>query len=732
MRGGVIGRTQWWRGLVLMALTASVVAAQGVTSEGPALPRFSSMTELRRYLQPRGKVVAAKMPTILDQLTCKKATGTSSAVAPPPGSPLLPLGPAVLTGVVRDLGGTPLHGAQVYIPVLQVSTATGADGRFRLSVPLESLPVSRLVQARARSIGYTPHARDVTLRPGDSLHVEFSLCSDVNTLSEVVVSGASSLYGGESVTNTQHAGVDEGGIVKVVGDHLLVLRRGRLFTIAVGDRALKPVGMQDAFAPGTNPDGAWYDELLVHEDRAIVIGFSYEHDATELNLFRVGKDGSIRYEESHHLRSDDYYSSRNYASRIVGGRLVMYSPLYMDLEEDPMRSLPAMRRWPPPPRDSSFDLLVTPGRVFRLRDALDADEEVAIHTITTCELVSRPLACTATALIGPPGEVFYVSPKAVYVWVSEWRELTDGGSATSFVARLPLDGSSPRALGVVGSPVDQFSFLEDDEGFLNVLVNWDGSGNWMWMSEWDVEAIALLRVPIAMFGDGRREVPASRYRILPTPEHGMFHNRFVGRHLLYGGGNGWGVARTASSQLFVVPWRGGELARLELSHGTDRIEVLGSDAVVVGSGADALHFSGIRLGKEPAVVQQLRIPGLAQGETRSHGFFYRADAEWSGIIGLPVRSERSTGSAQLRHESASVVFVRNDGERFHGIGELAATPAAPLDDGCRASCVDWYGNSRPIFVRGRVFALLGYELVEGRITNGWISEVDRVSVAPRR
>ena len=31
-----------------------------------------------------------------------------------------------------------------------------------------------------------------------------------------------------------------------------------------------------------------------------------------------------------------------------------------------------------------------------------------------------------------------------------------------------------------------------------------------------------------------------------------------------------------------------------------------------------------------------------------------------------------------------------------------------------ASCVDWYGNARPIFLGDRMFALLGYELVEGR------------------
>jgi uncharacterized secreted protein with C-terminal beta-propeller domain len=35
----------------------------------------------------------------------------------------------------------------------------------------------------------------------------------------------------ESITNVQHAGVDEGGIVKVHGDHLVILRRGRVFAL---------------------------------------------------------------------------------------------------------------------------------------------------------------------------------------------------------------------------------------------------------------------------------------------------------------------------------------------------------------------------------------------------------------------------------------------------------------------------------------------------------------------
>ena len=48
------------------------------------------------------------------------------------------------------------------------------------------------------------------------------------------------------------------------------------------------------------------------------------------------------------------------------------------------------------------------------------------------------------------------------------------------------------------------------------------------------------------------------------------------------------------------------------------------------------------------------------------------------------------------------------------------------------SCVDWYGNARPIFYRGRIFALMGYELVEGSIASGRIREIGRTSFLKRR
>jgi hypothetical protein len=51
---------------------------------------------------------------------------------------------------------------------------------------------------------------------------------------------------------------------------------------------------------------------------------------------------------------------------------------------------------------------------------------------------------------------------------------------------------------------------------------------------------------------------------------------------------------------------------------------------------------------------------------------------------------------------------------------------------CEVSCVDWYGNSRPIFTGGRIFGLSATELIEGRLDGGRIIEVQRLDFARAR
>ena len=82
-----------------------------------------------------------------------------------------------------------------------------------------------------------------------------------------------------------------------------------------------------------------------------------------------------------------------------------------------------------------------------------------------------------------------------------------------------------------------------------------------------------------------------------------------------------------------------------------------------------------------------------------------------------------------------MVVLRQRGLSFTTLGDLAAQAGPRVDDGCKASGTDWYGNARPIFMGDRVIALMGYELVEGRLQGQGRSEQmverRRISFSPR-
>jgi hypothetical protein len=536
----------------------------------------------------------------------------------------------------------------------------------------------------------------------------------------------------ESITNTQHAGVDEGGIVKLHGDHLVVLRRGRLFTVAVGDGDLKPISAVDAFGPDIDPRSTWYDEMLVSEDTVAVIGYSYQRGGTEVGLFNINRAGNLTYRSTYHLRSNDYYSSRNYASRLIGSKLIFYTPLYLSTYgDDPFAQFPAVRKWHKGATASEFQRIVSATRVYRPDRQLDPTYGLALHTVTVCDLAEGGFKCEATAVLGPPGRVFYVSPESVYVWTTQWSRSDRQMRESSTLYRMPLDGSSPSAIGVSGSPVDQFSFLESQDRHLNVLVRSNAAGDGMWRAEGPAGEVALMRVPLSSFNDGSQSASSWSYHPLPKPAGYTFQNRFVANYLLYGTGSGWGAPQKNKANLYAVRWTDGDTNELSLNHGVDRIEALGSDAIVVGTDGKDLRFTAVRLGNSPEVADEYARKDASQGELRSQGFFYKPDGPSSGVLGLPISVPGRSGFRHLRDTSAAVLFLRNESLRFTELGELGAESDRSVDDGCRASCVDWYGNSRPLFVRGRVLALLGYEIVEGSLRDGRMRETRRVNYSPQ-
>ena len=239
-------------------------------------------------------------------------------------------------------------------------------------------------------------------------------------------------------------------------------------------------------------------------------------------------------------------------------------------------------------------------------------------------------------------------------------------------------------------------------------------------------------MPLSSFSDGTQSIPASNYQELPNPRGYALQNRFVGDYLLYGMGSGWWYPQKKStSDLYAVHWTDAGVHKITLSHGIDRIEQMGDAAVVVGTDGADLHFSAITLSDSPDETFDYVRKGASQGELRSHGFLYKPENEDTGMLGLAISVPGRPGYGHLFQESSAILFLRNDRLHFRDVGELKANPEKAKDDRCRASCVDWYGNSQPLFVRGCVIALLGYELVEASLENGQIQEKRRINYAPR-
>jgi len=556
----------------------------------------------------------------------------------------------------------------------------------------------------------------------------------------VVVTGSARSDDTAGITNTQVQGVDEGDIVKRRGDLLIVLHRGRLFTISIAGGKMKAVDVANAYPPDVDASNDWYDEMLVAGDRVIVIGYSYGRGGTEINRFHLDTAGNLSHEDAYEFRSNDYYSSRNYASRLIGNKLILYAPIeiYDWRRDDPFSAFPGIRRWTGK-AEAPFKRVGSARQVYYtplLRDV----PVTTVHSITSCDVTTRVINCNATSLLGPDGSTFYVSGRAVYVWTSPaWGN----PRSKSILYRLPLDGSAPSAIGVRGAPTDQFSFQEDAD-VLNVLVRSDSEGDRMWSAEFSEGKVALLRVPLSRFGDGANSATRKQYRMLPTPKstaYGTFQNRFAGSYVLYGLGESWGTPKDRGSILTVVPLDGGAVTELPLIHGVDRLDLMGRDAIAIGSSDKNLYFSAVVLapGAKPKLGDRYVMEGASQSETRSHGFFFKPEAGPNGavdgdygVLGLPVAHPATPGFTQLFQDSAGMVFVRRSAGQFRPLGELDSHAEGAVDDKCVASCVDWYGNARPIFMSGRTFALMGYELVEGDVGEKAIKEAGRINFAPKR
>ena len=528
----------------------------------------------------------------------------------------------------------------------------------------------------------------------------------------------------EDITNTQEEGVDEGGIVKNVGDYLVVLRRGALYSVDVSTsgQVEQIDALRVAAEEGLN-SGVWYDEMLVHGSRIYVIGYRYGahvvgeqgqdvpswiFGATEVSSFSIDADGQLTRGHSTFFESNDYYSGTNYASRLVDGKLIFYMPFWARFvdSEDAMPHFPTYLHHQ---EDNAFTAgkpLFNPTDVIK---PLELPDWPIFHTVIQCELPEDlTVDCSARSLISNWSREFYVSRDRIYLWNNEnvfALSQTDGDVATHTVRGYPRDQFAFREVDA-HLYVGVTRRLEEDEMDEEQLEEMEYS--------WDrPQVMEMLALPLEDFDqEGGQSLDG---KVEPIAEDvgwtWMMRNRHVGDWYLVAIDEAIHAHHLASGETTTLDL-GGRVSRIEATPGIGALLVY--NVVDEETYDQTMVLDSLLLGDEPKLQGGAALEGMREGEHRSHGFFFRPDDE-GGLFGLPIL-DTGSGWGWWGSGVSNIGFFRadTDGEiDFRG----AVSSSTESTGDCATSCIDWYGNTRPIFLFGRIYALMGSEIVEVDVTD---------------
>ncbi|MEQ9316937.1 MAG: hypothetical protein RLN72_13865, partial [Henriciella sp.] len=377
-----------------------------------------------------------------------------------------------------------------------------------------------------------------------------------------------------------------------------------------------------------------------------------------------------------------------------------------------------------------------------------------LHTITLCPLrdLKAPDApvpdCRTTAFIAGDSYEYYASQDAVWLWVNEayanwWNRspAEHDGDKSAVLYSIPYGEGAPGVAKVQGEPVNQFSLAADADVF-RAFVELELDEQEDEPSEAGEESLyRLLQLPRSSIGAEPAAVDQSHYVTLPDVTEGPIENRFTNTHFVYTTENPYvyfyGDEEDMGPQpstLAVVRLEAPESpVMLTLNQNVIRLERARDHIIATGyQDRRGLSLTSLDLrGEDPRIAGQLTLISRYESENRSHAFNSSIGAEGDGLIGLPtVLQQWESGRWVWRSDSSdlSYISVAKDAS-LRSAGTLKGADGEPHEDyECEVSCIDWYGNSRPIFTLGRIFALSGTSVVEGELSEERVSEIRRVDL----
>lgn len=550
-------------------------------------------------------------------------------------------------------------------------------------------------------------------------------------------------------TNNQEEGVDEADLVKTDGTHIYVAQGDKLSII-------QSWPAQETALVAELELGAYASQLFVHEDRALVFSYIYNHEEGALDGFNLRSYGGTRIslvdisdrEHPTLLREIDV-EGYMVNGRMIGGDAYVVLNSYFGLPEEMWQllwsddlNLPEMD-WEASPsakqaiRDQARRILAPRVQQLvaqqpvdswlpRMRDRAAGEQGARIETLMGCDQVYRPAnvsqfgmlnlmridmeddaAPTASTGLLANGWQVYASQDNLYVALSSswWWWGWGSWDVETHIHKFSL-GETPRyeASGAVdGWLLNQFSMSEYD-GYLRVATT--DFRNW-WGPEEDSDAepeVPANNVFVLDQKQGSLETVGQVRGIAPGEQ--IFAVRMMGP-------KGYVVTFEQTDPLFTVdlsdPYQPAVVGELHIPGFSNYLHPMGEDHLLaVGrAGDDEGNLRGVQV--QIFDVSDFAHPALAHqfelGED-SHGWSW-SEAQWdhhaftfhNSVLSFPLSLYNyDEGADHYDYFSGLVVLDVDAQEGISEIGrvdhsDLALRQACPYEGSDRRYCEDFYGYS---------------------------------------
>ena len=582
------------------------------------------------------------------------------------------------------------------------------------------------------SLKHLAQLRELAQREADcASHANPEQCIEEGLLERITVTG-SRISASDLITNNQEAGIDEGGIVKKLGNYVLVLRSGTLYSIALREDDRDSLQVVDIITAAEDDSGrdVWYDEILALDGRIVLLGYG---GGTQLIGFQIDDDGKLQRRWHYTLNSDDYFSNGNYGMRLLGDRLVFKQTLSIDTSTN--IAWPAWRRGNEPkqlarPLLESYQILF-PGLMSGSPD---------LHLLLNCSLPlldQGDFACNAAGVLSDSSSEIYVTESTAYLALSGWDDelyLEPDFESWGFNSRLSYNqlqayrqtwlarfdlthSGAPELARIQGELHSQF-WLKELDGDLHVLSS-TGFG--------EDANVLLHRVGRHDFTHTGHSIIAPRSTV-PGQVHGPARLTSKAAYVVQAANNNDDMSDTSAVSLSILDLHQEGITQRELEFQPDRLETVQDHLLVSGYHNNQLKFALLQDQAKPYLLDQLSLSGFQQSEHRSHAFNFGQPVTGRTVFGLPVITQTTANNdtSDYTEQVSDLLLIDMSKSGLQMLGLVDMASHAKPEAECELSCYDWYGNARLFFVGERIFALSADQLVELRLEGNTLQTVARI------